>query len=105
GNQFDLETGRQSAPGASADIRLASAAQTAAFYIDIIGHFATFLLEIRLEVRLKSPRCSDARWKSIIHSVTSRGRCSMTYILIVAGTALALCGLALLIIKRENATT
>src|SRR5262245_34548744 len=38
GNQFDLETGRQSARDASADTRLASAAQTAAFYIDIIGH-------------------------------------------------------------------
>ena len=33
------------------------------------------------------------------------GRCSMTYILIVAGTALVLCAAALLIIERENAAT
>jgi hypothetical protein len=33
------------------------------------------------------------------------GRRSMTYILIVAGTALAFCVVALLIIERENAAT
>jgi len=33
------------------------------------------------------------------------GRCSMTYILIVAGTGLVLFASALLIIERENAAT
>ena len=38
------------------------------------------------------------------HLVTC-GRCSMAFVLIVAGTALALFAAALLIIERENAVT
>src|SRR5262249_55065499 len=96
--------------------------------IDIIGILATFSPDIRLDVRLrfalfsvrlvrnlskpypaleKHPRLlfAPTRWKSTIVPSRHGGSSNMAFMLLVAGTALALFAAALFIIERENAAT